>query len=102
MTDKVGYKSPPKDKQFKKGVSGNPKGRPKKELKRLREIVEGELSEVISVNEGGEMINVNKIEAVIKQLTNKAMAGDKKAIDKILKLYKDVENKNFGIDIYDY
>lgn len=27
----TGYRSPPKDKQFKKGQSGNPKGRPKKE-----------------------------------------------------------------------
>ncbi len=28
MSD-VGYKKPPKDKQFKKGQSGNPKGKPK-------------------------------------------------------------------------
>jgi len=27
---KVGYKKPPKKTQFKKGKSGNPKGRPKK------------------------------------------------------------------------
>lgn len=29
-TDSVGYGKPPKNAQFKKGVSGNPKGRPKK------------------------------------------------------------------------
>jgi hypothetical protein len=28
----VGYGKPPKDTQFKKGSSGNPKGRPKKAL----------------------------------------------------------------------
>lgn len=28
--DRIGYKKPPKKTQFKKGKSGNPKGRPKK------------------------------------------------------------------------
>ena len=28
--DEVGYGKPPKNKQFQKGVSGNPTGRPKK------------------------------------------------------------------------
>lgn len=40
-SDKVGFKSPPKHSQFKKGRSGNPNGRPKKydqatERKQLR------------------------------------------------------------------
>lgn len=38
---RVGYKSPPKKTRFKKGVSGNPKGRPRKpkmEPKRVKPI----------------------------------------------------------------
>ena len=48
----AGYGKPPEDKQFRKGQSGNPKGRPKK-TKRDRTDVAGLLNEPIAVNKGG-------------------------------------------------
>jgi Family of unknown function (DUF5681) len=44
---KVGYRKPPKSGQFKKGLSGNPGGRPKK-LKSWSELVAEELQRTIA------------------------------------------------------
>ena len=55
MKDKdyeVGYGRPPKDKQFKKGQSGNPKGRPKGS-RNFRTDLQEELQMQVQVTENG-------------------------------------------------
>ena len=71
----VGYRKPPKNTQFQKGVSGNPKGRPKKAADFLS-IFMKESESLIPINENGRRDLISKQEAVIKQLTNKAMTGN--------------------------
>ncbi len=99
---KVGYSKPPKAKQFKKGRSGNPKGRPKGSLNLATDLT-AELSEQITVREDGRSRRVSKQRALIKSLLAKALQGDIRASAALLALYARVitetpEDQNQAID----
>ncbi len=79
----VGYGCPPKETQFQKGSSGNPKGRPKG-TNNLRTDLSEELNEQIVIREGGRQIKVSKQRAVVKSLTAKALKGDSRAVGLIV------------------
>ena len=80
---RVGYRSPPKTTQFKKGESGNPKGRPKGS-RSLQNILIEELKSTVTIHENGRSKTVKKGEVIAKQMVNKAMAGDHKAANLVL------------------
>ncbi len=79
----VGYKKPPPRTRFKKGKSGNPKGRPKA-AKNLKTDLMEELAERISLREGTTRKRVSKQRAMVKTLTAKAIKGDTRAASAIL------------------
>jgi hypothetical protein len=83
---KVGYGKPPKASQFKKGKSGNAKGRPKGR-RNLATDLAAELSEHITVREDGRPRRVSKQRALIKSLMAKALQGDVRATTAFLALY---------------
>jgi Family of unknown function (DUF5681) len=88
----VGYGKPPKNTQFQKGVSGNPKGRPKKPAD-FHSIFMKESRSLIPINENGRRDHISKQEAVIKQLTNKAITGNIPAARIYFDLYQQALEK---------
>lgn len=85
----VGYKKPPKDSQFKKGKSGNPKGRVKGS-RNLATIVEDIAGEQIAVRENGRTRKMSKLEIVIKKLVSDALQGNPKATAQLMRILKDL------------
>ena len=72
---KVGYCRPPKHRQFKKGVSGNPSGRPKGSVN-MATVLHKELSQMVVVAQGNQKKKITKMQAAVKQLVDKALQGD--------------------------
>jgi hypothetical protein len=81
----VGYGKPPQDTRFRKGRSGNPRGRPKgaQSFTRLALKI---FNEKIAIKENGERRVITKLQAALKQLANKAASGDAAAIRELLRL----------------
>jgi Family of unknown function (DUF5681) len=75
-----GYAKPPKHAQFKKGISGNPSGRPKTPIGiSIKEILDGDQR-----GKNGEVIS--KREAYVIALVNEALRGNQKAFSKFMTL----------------
>ena len=85
---KVGYKKPPMHSRFPKGKSGNPRGRPK-EAPTVDAVLMKTLRARVTVTENGRRMKMSRMELIIKQLLNKASAGDLPSIQLLLRLHRD-------------
>src|ERR1700756_4353897 len=86
----VGYGKPPRHRQFVKGQSGNPRGRPPG-AKNLKTLLSKALNELIIVTEPGGRRKVSKREAIVTQLVNRSAKADYKAIQILLGMLRDIE-----------
>ncbi|MDU8912248.1 DUF5681 domain-containing protein [Aestuariicoccus sp. MJ-SS9] len=89
MTDKrkyeVGYGKPPEHTRFKKGQSGNPKGRPKDRRNFATELEEV-LTAPVSITEGGQPKRVSSRQAALMRLRERALKGDIRALSELFGL----------------
>src|SRR5438874_8056174 len=87
---KVGYGKPPKETQFQKGRSGNPKGRPRGS-KNMKTIVNQVGEEKVEVTERGRRRKMTSKEAIVRQLRASALSGDRRSRSEFLTLCRQVE-----------
>jgi hypothetical protein len=85
----VGFGRPPKATQFKKGVSGNKKGRPKG-TKNIATLFHQEMHQRVAITENGERRSITKVEAALKQLINRAATGEPKAIHAVISIAREL------------
>lgn len=71
--EQVGYGRPPKSTQFKKGLSGNPRGRPRGKKPNIPH--DHLLGQMVTIREDGRERRVTAAEAFLLQLTKKGLEG---------------------------
>jgi hypothetical protein len=86
VDDSVGYRKPPKDFQFKKGASGNRRGRPKRKPLAASETIDSVLNATAEYRERGQTKAATRRELTIKTHVNLALKGDVKSAETLLKL----------------
>lgn len=90
MTDEphsIGYRRPPVTRQFKKGSSGNPKGRPKGS-RNFVTLLQSELGQKIVVSENGKKKSMTRLEALVKRLVAGALQGDPKQLLSLVEILR--------------
>jgi hypothetical protein len=88
----VGFGKPPAASRFKKGRSGNPKGRPKGKPNASTEILRA-LSTKVVIKGNGRRREVSKFTAAMIQLANKAAGGDLRALNLVTTLTRLAEER---------
>jgi hypothetical protein len=83
---KIGYGNPPDATKFKRGVSGNPKGRPKRKPTALGEIIRNALNSPVRYRDKNKTKTTTLRELMLRLLIERAAKGDLAAAEHVLKV----------------
>ena len=88
----VGYGKPPCQTRFRKGQSGNPKGRTAGD-KNLSTLLRETLNEHVVVTENGRRRKISKRKAILTQLVNRSASADLPSLKLVFELVRHTENR---------
>src|SRR3954469_25810901 len=95
----IGYRNPPLASRFRKGQSGNPKGRPRGRRSDLP--YEAVLGQEVTIRENGRERRVTAAEAFLLQLTKRGLDGDTAAA-RVIAAMGDIRDTDLsGPDIFE-
>ena len=93
------FRKPPVEHQFRKGTSGNPKGRPRKKpmasdlgafaggvIDRFGAMALEEATRAVRVREGDKVLEIPAMQALLRTMFKVAAAGDPKAARQLLEV----------------
>jgi Family of unknown function (DUF5681) len=84
--------NPPKHTQFRKGISGNPRGRPKGSKNLATYLMEAARDQ-FSATVDGRTRTISKLQATTMQLATKAAGGDQAAMARFLDWIDEIETR---------
>jgi hypothetical protein len=94
--NEIGYCKPPQHTQFRKGQSGNLKGRPKGRPN-MTTVLDKVLREKVVMIVNGRRKSLTKLEIAVKQLVNKAVTGDLSALKQLSALARSSEERAIAV-----